>query len=818
MDWHQPPPYPPHPPPTTAGVHTFTTGLFPSPQQVSRSVGPQIKDQITVFRITPTAKDAALRSTTPVNTAAAAATGDSKTRTSTTRRTVQACERCHKRRTKCDGKYPECSTCIRASAPCHYAATRSGAMLYSRYYNSAAAARLAWLEAAVAREFPHIDLATLQTGEPEATVSESPGGSTEEAITPAGHYRVGPAHYYYEAFRNPSDVVDDELSMYVGFLSLGTAAEQSVIDAPAEPRYIGASAGLAMAATVNQMLKSFGSLRPQVPTLDEVRSSYTHSPAPGRRGDEDGQQRTTQGDGANDMPPIQPDDTWFPPKDEALKLSRLGFAELAFYPVINSQTYENYVELSYDAETMASIRQVPGWRLTMFAVMAIGCAFTGQREKQRAYFVQAAHQLDKTMERDNIRAIRCLLLMSLYSFYDPEGCSAWLCAGTAMRIAVGLGMHRKSSLWRLNLINQEMRKRMFWCAYSVEQVLACVLGRPASVSDEDIDVEYFLGIANDPYMAASGSAGHEQPPPASAPLADVGIALHMTKLRRISSRILSTVYSAKAAVTGTDEASLSALHELLGLWRIQIPREIAVMPDRTRMRAEAEYHEAVMLLFRPSPSVPVPSQRAVAVCVGAATEAIGVYWELLGCGDTPANGAPTQPPPPTFLELRGVFVSALTLLWANFACLRYDGAAGAVSAAQLLDSLARAQACLLQGAQFWSFGKACAAVLARFVQVVERNSGGGGGSGEDAPTALAVERLPFAVAPYAELLASAGIVVGEPEGVPPGGYPYAGVDYGGGAEYLYGGPEGYGSGPYEETAFYFAGGFEYAPDGRGGGL
>lgn len=64
----------------------------------------------------------------------------------------------------------------------------------------------------------------------------------------------------------------------------------------------------------------------------------------------------------------------------------------------------------------------------------------------------------------------------------------WSLFGTTGRLALAIGLHRR---WRREAINDhvesECRKRVFWCAYSLDIYLSAALGRPKIFHDEDID-------------------------------------------------------------------------------------------------------------------------------------------------------------------------------------------------------------------------------------------------------------------------------------------------------------------------------------------
>lgn len=59
-------------------------------------------------------------------------------------------------------------------------------------------------------------------------------------------------------------------------------------------------------------------------------------------------------------------------------------------------------------------------------------------------------------------------------------------------LILAIGIHRKRRVEKFNnadLVELECRKRVFWCAYSLDNYLSAVLGRPRTFHDDDIDQE-----------------------------------------------------------------------------------------------------------------------------------------------------------------------------------------------------------------------------------------------------------------------------------------------------------------------------------------
>lgn len=73
-----------------------------------------------------------------------------------------------------------------------------------------------------------------------------------------------------------------------------------------------------------------------------------------------------------------------------------------------------------------------------------------------------------------------------------------------MRHCIELGYHRNSEkllgLKSVDTLTKEISKRCFWVAYDIDRVASFILGRPAGIPDDAIDVEVF-NIYNPSYFS-----------------------------------------------------------------------------------------------------------------------------------------------------------------------------------------------------------------------------------------------------------------------------------------------------------------------------
>ncbi|EXJ77330.1 hypothetical protein A1O3_09556 [Capronia epimyces CBS 606.96] len=99
------------------------------------------------------------------------------------------------------------------------------------------------------------------------------------------------------------------------------------------------------------------------------------------------------------------------------------------------------------------------------------------------YFVNSC------LAEPNVESTGILMLVTIYSVFDPDGISPWLLTGLLGRQAIALGLSRRSSTEHgLTLQEVETRHRLFWSIYALDREIAASFGLPVAINDENVNV------------------------------------------------------------------------------------------------------------------------------------------------------------------------------------------------------------------------------------------------------------------------------------------------------------------------------------------
>ncbi|KAJ5443847.1 uncharacterized protein N7458_007719 [Penicillium daleae] len=171
--------------------------------------------------------------------------------------------------------------------------------------------------------------------------------------------------------------------------------------------------------------------------------------------------------------------------------------------------------------------------------------------------------------------------------------ASYMAIGAAVRLALGLGLHRTLVDSHLTLSEVEERRNVFWVLYVLDRGISLRLGRPPTICEEDIEVsEPTLGRISQPSQVKDGFA-------------------QFVKLNRIKSEIYTKLYSIRS-LRGDCQAerlaTLQNLEEKLIIWQKSLPKDMLSIPralhnpnavfSTMTLLLHAEYYNCQLMLYR----------------------------------------------------------------------------------------------------------------------------------------------------------------------------------------------------------------------------
>ncbi|KKY25020.1 putative c6 transcription factor [Phaeomoniella chlamydospora] len=261
-----------------------------------------------------------------------------------------------------------------------------------------------------------------------------------------------------------------------------------------------------------------------------------------------------------------------------------------------------------------------------------------------------------------LEELQAVLLLASFALLRPVAPGLWYIIGVAVRLAVDLGLHYEDgsgievekgqeiktatsqditmgatndmSRRRSVLDTQEkgrrewvrdLRRRLWWCVYSLDRLVSTCVGRPFGITDQVITTE-FPSLLDDQYITRAGLLRQN----GESQTSYKHISVHYFRLRLLQSEILQVLQhqqAQQARLDGTNSKN-EYMHtklpspflvkfESFRSWRRDIDRrlwewkESAPYQEETGVQfsphfLELNYWQAVIMLYRNSLTVPAP--------------------------------------------------------------------------------------------------------------------------------------------------------------------------------------------------------------------
>lgn len=257
----------------------------------------------------------------------------------------------------------------------------------------------------------------------------------------------------------------------------------------------------------------------------------------------------------------------------------------------------------------------------------------------KALYITALQHISAARESRTVQNIEAMTLLVMFHLRSTSSHGLWYMIGLAMRTSIDLGLHRAAHENNLSESVVQRRRRLFWSVYLLERTIAISLGRPLSIADNQIDVEFPDTCINSS-SSASGTVGN-----------DITLAVVLFKLRRIESKIHHSIYRTDKALD-TLRPKLDRLYQRLQTWRVSLNEWMA--PNHPELNyALLLYNRALRLLIQPFLPLLPPSDQFYGLCMRAAGDICQAHKRLHQTLDYGHS----------FIAVQTVFVAGVTLLY-----------------------------------------------------------------------------------------------------------------------------------------------------------
>ena len=194
----------------------------------------------------------------------------------------------------------------------------------------------------------------------------------------------------------------------------------------------------------------------------------------------------------------------------------------------------------------------------LYLIMAIGCT-TLQRAgvipadtASSNFEIPYSDIIQECLCREDIESVQILVLLALYSLFDPKGTSTWSIVGIVSRQAMLLGLTRRDLHEKgLSAIEIELRRRLFWSIYVLDRMMASSLGMTPALTDNNTDVP-LPGLTLEEF-ASTDRTYHTM---------ILQTSRHVIQLRQLEDRILQQVHLGRQSDVNASHAHQTLLKDI----------------------------------------------------------------------------------------------------------------------------------------------------------------------------------------------------------------------------------------------------------------
>ncbi|KAK5108581.1 hypothetical protein LTR62_008157 [Meristemomyces frigidus] len=477
--------------------------------------------------------------------------------------TLTACTRCRQRKTRCDPGLPRCGPCDKASATCEYFDSNKGRNVNRNY--------VVYLQHKVRELEQELE-----------KVENEDGGDDPDTLMRAATVRMHDAQ---------------------------------------DTKYLGPSSGIAITRLVMQLAKQFTdakSIKDIVPEhrAQQIKELYHRE-----------QEKPTSkiyplisNVAAADLPQQHLTDL-------VVQLYKLRVQPL--YPALHEPTLDRDIEAVYTHGDTATPFQNFICRLVIaISLQKMDTQYAGLAD---SYYLAALKWLEPVVKPMDLKTLQCFALMAEYSMLTPTRTAIYYVVGIAVRLLQSLGYHEEKTIVRgradgqVDVLEIDMRRRLFWCIMVMDWGLAHSLGRPSmlATSQDHIDVKWFE-TCDDQHIKPEGIDAA-----APRPTLKKWVAIHFFKMRLLQLEIRRKLYQRKRSEpTDDSDPWFKDMEAKICAWRDASPNTDGGS-GLDKSWFIMRYNTIVVFLYRPSPQVPRPSLDAALKCFDACEYNINIQREQI---------------------------------------------------------------------------------------------------------------------------------------------------------------------------------------------
>ncbi|KAF2107978.1 fungal-specific transcription factor domain-containing protein [Lophiotrema nucula] len=293
------------------------------------------------------------------------------------------------------------------------------------------------------------------------------------------------------------------------------------------------------------------------------------------------------------------------------------------YPFFYAEQIASHFRAVYAGamQTQHPLPRVSKYIISMVMAVSTMTSKAVDFEKPMAFsdaLFYGAMQHYETLKPNTLEALQATMLICQFATFRPATADIWRAKDIAMRMAIGLGLHRHPiPKWHtLDAETVKLRANIFWVLYAMDRSFGIPTMRPLGIADEHIDAKFpeeclrdlqeSQSISEDVYARRRGTQW-----------------LNHVRLRQLQSEVYGINFGTADIPFPSYQDWMSDMDRRLRLWKqnVDVEEFSETGPD---------WFDFVMstihfYLHNPCPRNPTPSEASLLICFDAASTTLHGY-------------------------------------------------------------------------------------------------------------------------------------------------------------------------------------------------
>ncbi|KAK9241312.1 fungal-specific transcription factor domain-containing protein [Lipomyces kononenkoae] len=522
-------------------------------------------------------------------------------------RIAQACDRCRSKKIRCDGKRPSCTQCQNVGFECR-TSDKLTRRAFPRGYTESLEDHIRQLEdenrtlkEQVDRRDDQLELLSRVD-----SLSTSPGAASAANNGSRKRQHRHRSRDSSPTHRSTSAESDSDES--------DSFALQELENLNIDGSFEGSASGRAFAEVLQ---KKIGTKSEFLSTLarDMFKTVDLSSSLPRYHFDDSH---------SNSLPSL-------PPRALADQLVHFFFRDWhPMFPVLHAPTFIADYEKAYNASTLLGKEEFLVQLYLVFAISSRHISIVNS-DSSSAYERHWRCLLSTLEHRNSLSTLQSLVLAQIDMCTVGQYSDMFQYKMKATGMALRLGLNRSHKHFNVNLLEGEMRLRIFWAVYTLDTFSSTLMGVPAILRDDDVECSYPCDV-DDEFLTEKAFL---RAPPGNYTKLSAAIALW--KVSRVLSKILCMLYSCTPSRTRSYKI-LFELEDELEVWRRELPPHLKfdIINGSPQGSASAlhtrapflllAYHYARILIHRPAIATEDSKTRGSSSILAMIDSAKSIIW------------------------------------------------------------------------------------------------------------------------------------------------------------------------------------------------